>query len=98
MTEPEPTPSPTARVRRVRSLPPPGAKRATVIGGGSFGTALAVLLVRGGLRTTLQTHTSEQAATLEQERENREYRPGGQLPPQLRIEPASAGVGRAGDE
>jgi glycerol-3-phosphate dehydrogenase (NAD(P)+) len=65
-----------------------------VIGGGSFGTALAVLLVRGGLRTTLQTHTAEQAATLEQERENREYLPGVQLPPQLRIEPA-AGVARA---
>src|SRR6204780_1351424 len=95
MTEAEPTPSPAARVTRGRSLPTPGAKRATVIGGGSFGTALAVLLVRGGLRTTLQTHTTEQAATLESERENREYLPGVQLPPQLRVEPASAGVARA---
>jgi glycerol-3-phosphate dehydrogenase (NAD(P)+) len=95
MTEPEPTPSPAARVTRGRSLPTPGAKRATVIGGGSFGTALAVLLVRGGLRTTLQTHTAEQAATLESERENREYLPGVQLPPQLRIEPAAQGVARA---
>ena len=49
-----------ARCRR------PGAKRATVIGAGSFGTALAVLLARGGLRTTLQTRTAEQAQALEE--------------------------------
>jgi glycerol-3-phosphate dehydrogenase (NAD(P)+) len=66
-----------------------------VIGAGSFGTALAVVLVRGGLRTTLQTRTAEQAATLEQARENREYLPGVELPAPLRIEPASAGVARA---
>jgi glycerol-3-phosphate dehydrogenase (NAD(P)+) len=95
MPEPEPTVSPAVRSARARSLPTPGAKRATVIGGGSFGTALAVVLARGGLRTTLQTRTAEQAATLEQERENREYLPGVELPAHLRIEPASAGVARA---
>ena len=36
-----------------------------MIGAGSFGTALAVLLARGGLRTTLQTRTAEQAAKLD---------------------------------
>jgi glycerol-3-phosphate dehydrogenase (NAD(P)+) len=66
-----------------------------VIGAGSFGTALAVLLARGGLRTTLQTRTSEQAAEIEEARENREYLPGVQLPGGLRIEPASAGAARA---
>ena len=66
-----------------------------MIGAGSFGTALAVLLARGGLRTTLQTRTAEQAARLEEERENRAYLPGVELPAQLRIEPASAGVARA---
>lgn len=66
-----------------------------MIGAGSFGTALAVLLARGGLRTTLQTRTPEQAQTLERERENAVYLPGVELPPQLRIEPASAGVERA---
>jgi glycerol-3-phosphate dehydrogenase (NAD(P)+) len=95
MTEPEPTPSPGARASRARSLTAPGAKRATVIGAGSFGTALAVLLARGGLRTTLQTRTAEQVTLIEQERENRQYLPGVELPPQLRIEPASAGVARA---
>jgi glycerol-3-phosphate dehydrogenase (NAD(P)+) len=70
-------------------------KRATVIGAGSFGTALAVLLARGGLRTTLQARTAEQAELLESERENRAYLPGVELPSQLRIEPVSAGVARA---
>ncbi len=87
MTEPTAT--------RARSLPTPGAKRATVIGAGSFGTALAVLLARGGLRTTLQARTAEQAAALASERENRRYLPGVELPSQLRIEPTSAGVARA---
>jgi glycerol-3-phosphate dehydrogenase (NAD(P)+) len=66
-----------------------------VIGAGSFGTALAVLLARGGLRTTLQARTPEQAALLEQERENRVYLPEVELPGQLRIESVSAGVARA---
>jgi glycerol-3-phosphate dehydrogenase (NAD(P)+) len=66
-----------------------------VIGAGSFGTALAVLLVRGGLRTTLLARTAEQAARLEDERENRLYLPGVELPPGLRVEPASAGAARA---
>ena len=95
MTEPEPTPSPAARGPRALSLPTPGAKRAIVIGAGSFGTALAVVLARGGLRTTLQARTAEQAASLEEEHENRVYLPGVELPTQLRIEPTSAGVARA---
>jgi glycerol-3-phosphate dehydrogenase (NAD(P)+) len=66
-----------------------------VIGAGSFGTALAVLLARGGLRTTLQTRTAEQAYLLEKDCENRSYLPGVELPAALRIEPASAGVTRA---
>jgi glycerol-3-phosphate dehydrogenase (NAD(P)+) len=94
-TSPATPASPAARGSRARSLPTPGARRATVIGAGSFGTALAVLLVRGGLRTTLQARTAEQAARLEEERENRVYLPGVALPAQLRIEPASSGVARA---
>jgi glycerol-3-phosphate dehydrogenase (NAD(P)+) len=66
-----------------------------VIGAGSFGTALAVVLARGGLRTTLQARTAEQARGLQEERENRLYLPGVELPAQLRIEPASTGVARA---
>jgi glycerol-3-phosphate dehydrogenase (NAD(P)+) len=87
MVEPEPS--------RTRSRSTPGATRATVIGAGSFGTALAVLLARGGLRTTLQARTAEQAVLLDEERENRVYLPEVELPGQLRIEPAAGGVARA---
>ncbi|MGI8802503.1 MAG: NAD(P)H-dependent glycerol-3-phosphate dehydrogenase [Solirubrobacteraceae bacterium] len=73
----------------------PGAKRAVVIGAGSFGTAIAVLLARGGLRTTLQTRTEEQAAVLVAARENVVYLPGVELARDLRIEPVSAGLQRA---
>jgi glycerol-3-phosphate dehydrogenase (NAD(P)+) len=83
------------RAPRGRSLPSPVSRRATVIGAGSFGTALAVLLCRAGLRTTLQARTAEQAARLGSERENRAYLPGVELPAHLRVEPVSAGVARA---
>jgi phosphoglycolate phosphatase len=53
------------------SIPTPGSRRAIVVGAGSFGTATAVLLARGGFRTTLQTRTPEQCARLERDRENR---------------------------
>ncbi len=66
-----------------------------MVGAGSFGTALAVLLARGGVRTTLQTRTAEQALLVDRQRENREYLPGVQLPSNLRVEPAAAGVARA---
>jgi glycerol-3-phosphate dehydrogenase (NAD(P)+) len=66
-----------------------------VIGAGSFGTAVAVLLARGGLRTTLQTRTTEQADRLGRDRENRVYLAGVELPRELRIEPIAAGLARA---
>jgi glycerol-3-phosphate dehydrogenase (NAD(P)+) len=87
--------APSARPSRPRSRSAPGSSRATVIGAGSFGTALAVLLARGGLRTTLQARTAEQATLLDEQRENRVYLPEVELPGQLRIEPAAAGVARA---
>ncbi len=78
-----------------RSRFTPGSSRATVIGAGSFGTALAVMLARGGLRTTLQARTAEQASRLAEQRENRVYLPGVGLPSQLRIESVAAGLTRA---
>src|SRR2546421_201380 len=89
------TSSTASRAHRARGRPGGGSRRAIVIGAGSFGTALAVLLVRGGLRVTLQARTAEQAARLVQEQENRDYLPDVKLPPQLRIEPMSSGVERA---
>src|SRR6476469_9613566 len=83
------------RARPSLHLPSPGGRRATVIGAGSFGTAVAVLLARGGFRTTLQARTAEQAERLNADRENLVYLPGVELPRELRIESVSAGVGRA---
>jgi glycerol-3-phosphate dehydrogenase (NAD(P)+) len=81
--------------RRSIHLPAPGTKRAVVIGAGSFGTAVAVLLARGGLRTTLQTRTEEQATRLSEDRENRVYLPNVELPRELRIEHAGSDTGLA---
>jgi glycerol-3-phosphate dehydrogenase (NAD(P)+) len=76
------------------ALPSPGTRRAVVVGAGSFGTAVAVLLARGGFRTTLQTRTPEQCRALETARENAAYLPDVALPRELRIEPADNGLGR----
>jgi len=76
-------------------LPAPGSKRAVVIGAGSFGTAVAVLLARGGMRTTLQARTDTQAAELQEVRENVPYLPGVEFPRELRVEAIGAGLTRA---
>ncbi len=60
-------------------------RRATVVGAGSFGTAIALLLERAGLRTTLLCRTADQAEVLEQSRENARYLPDVELPSGLRI-------------
>jgi glycerol-3-phosphate dehydrogenase (NAD(P)+) len=70
-------------------------RRAVVVGAGSFGTAVAVLLARGGMRTTLQARTPEQAERLAEDRRNEVYLPGVELPRDLRVEPISAGLANA---
>jgi glycerol-3-phosphate dehydrogenase (NAD(P)+) len=74
---------------------PPRPRRATVIGAGSFGTAVAVLLTRAGLRTTLQARDPEHARRLTAERQNAAYLPGVDLPRELRLATVEDGVGRA---
>src|SRR5256885_14634260 len=71
--------------RRSIHLPAPGTRRAVVVGAGSFGTAVAVLLARGGLRTTLQARTAEQAERLAADRANHVYLPGVEFPQSLRV-------------
>jgi glycerol-3-phosphate dehydrogenase (NAD(P)+) len=66
-----------------------------VVGAGSFGTAVAVLLARGGLRTTLQARAPEQAERLAADRVNLAYLPDVTLPRELRVEPTTAGLARA---
>jgi glycerol-3-phosphate dehydrogenase (NAD(P)+) len=73
----------------------PFGRGAVVVGAGSFGTAVAVLLARGGMRTTLQARTPEQAARLQEDRANAHYLPGVELPQNLRVDHVGAGLARA---
>ena len=68
-------------------LPP--MRRAAVIGAGSWGTAVAVLLARGGLEVELGTRTAAQAEELSEERENHRYLEGVMLPGSLVVRQAS---------
>jgi glycerol-3-phosphate dehydrogenase (NAD(P)+) len=71
----------------IGGLPP--MRRAAVIGAGSWGTAVAVLLARGGLEVQLATRSTAQAAEIEEERENHRYLPGVRLPDSVRVRQAS---------
>ncbi len=68
-------------------LPP--MRRAAVIGAGSWGTAVAVLLARGGLEVQLGARTAEQAAEMIEAGENGRYLEGVELPDSLLVRPAS---------
>jgi glycerol-3-phosphate dehydrogenase (NAD(P)+) len=68
-------------------LPP--MRRAAVIGAGSWGTAVAVLLARGGLEVQLGTRTAAQAAALAEDGHNHRYLEGVELPQSVRVRPAS---------
>jgi 1-acyl-sn-glycerol-3-phosphate acyltransferase len=68
-------------------LPP--MRRAAVIGAGSWGTAVAVLLARGGLEVQLGARTAEQVAEMAEAGENRRYLEGVELPASLLVCPAS---------
>jgi glycerol-3-phosphate dehydrogenase (NAD(P)+) len=68
-------------------LPP--MRRAAVIGAGSWGTAVAVLLARGGLDVQLGARTAEQVAEMVEAGENGRYLPGVPLPGAIDVRPAS---------
>jgi len=55
------------------------------VGAGSFGTAIALLLERAGVRTTLLCRTRAQVTELERAGENRRYLPGVSLPQTLKV-------------
>ncbi|MCG6886815.1 MAG: NAD(P)-dependent glycerol-3-phosphate dehydrogenase [Proteobacteria bacterium] len=56
-----------------------------VLGAGSWGTALAMLLSDNAHNVTLWTHHAEQAATMRQDRSNERYLPGIPLPDGLLV-------------
>lgn len=55
----------------------------SVLGAGSWGTALAILAARNGCQTLLWGHSSEHVAALEQQRQNARYLPGIAFPNEL---------------
>ncbi|MGB0119583.1 MAG: 1-acyl-sn-glycerol-3-phosphate acyltransferase [Solirubrobacterales bacterium] len=71
----------------IGGLPP--MRRAAVIGAGSWGTAVAVLLARGGLEVQLGTRTEEQAEQISLARENEKYLPGVRLPDGIEVRASS---------
>src|SRR5437764_9159613 len=68
-------------------LPP--LRRAAVIGGGSWGTAVAVMLARAGLEVDLGCRTREQAQALAGERRNPRYLGDLELPDSITVSRAA---------
>jgi glycerol-3-phosphate dehydrogenase (NAD(P)+) len=60
-------------------------RRATVVGAGAFGTAVALLLERAGVRPTLLCRTADQTEQLDRARENAHYLPGVELPGAIKV-------------
>ncbi len=69
------------------TAPPPGRSvlDVAVIGAGSYGTCLAILLAGAGHRTTLWARGDDTARALTDERENKLYLPGFRFPEPLAI-------------
>lgn len=70
-------------------------KRVLVLGDGSWGTTLALLLCKNGVETTLWSAFPEQTEELRSKRENTRFLPGIELPEALRFsaDPYSAAEG-----
>lgn len=58
----------------------------SVIGAGSYGTALAIVAASKGLKVMLWDHDPERAAIMQQERQNRRYLSGITFPETLEVE------------
>ena len=56
-----------------------------VLGAGSWGTALALLLADNGHPTTLWAHSAAHAKALQQDRSNERYLPGVEFPAELKV-------------
>jgi len=63
------------------------ARPMTVVGAGSWGTALAIQLARAGHRTLLWGRDADHLASLERERRNRRYLPNAPFPAALDVAP-----------
>ena len=61
------------------------SERVAVVGTGSWGTTLAILAARRGMRTCMLARTEQEAATLTADGENRRFLPGYPFPPGLTV-------------
>ena len=64
-------------------LPP--LRRAAVIGAGSWGTSVALMLARAGIQVDLGCRTREQAERVAATRRNERYLPGAELPDAIAV-------------
>ena len=60
-------------------------KKVSVIGAGSWGSALAVLLANNGHEVTLWSHDSKEIEMLQKEREQKDKLPGVKLPENIKV-------------
>ncbi len=72
-----------------------GIERLGVVGGGAWGTAVAVAAVRAGCRVTLWAREPDVVAAINRSHENPRFLPGIALPPALRATPHLAEAGAA---
>jgi 1-acyl-sn-glycerol-3-phosphate acyltransferase len=66
----------------------PPLRRAAVVGAGSWGTALALMLARAGVEVQLGCRTRDQAEAIARAGENARYLPGVRLPETVSARPA----------
>lgn len=64
---------------------PEKISKITVLGGGSWGTAMAVLLGEKGLPVTVWEYSRENVLLLQKDRENKKYLPGIKIPGNVQI-------------
>ncbi len=69
-----------------------------VIGAGSWGTALAVVLARNGHNVHLWAKDTDSLVAMEQDHENKHYLPGCKFPSSLKIEPSLAAAVEKSEE
>ncbi len=65
-----------------------GSQSIAIIGAGSWGTALAIQLARGGQPAIMWGRKTDALAAMNTDRENCEYLPGAPFPDTLRMEPS----------
>lgn len=88
---------PRPRSRRRAGIRINSSARIAVVGGGSWGTALAVQFARAGRETSIWAREPAQSARMADERSNERYLPGVAFPEKLRVAPDLAAAAEGAD-